>query len=99
MEQPGVCNSSARVLKMRTFRDVRTSIGQDRNDMQSRRACGRHLLKSWSTGQSAFALSCSEAELYALTKVAAQTLGIISMAADVGKAKSAMVHADPKAAC
>ena len=33
---------------------------------------GGHLLKSWSTGQLTIALSSGEAELYALTKVAAQ---------------------------
>ena len=41
---------------------------------------GGHLLNSWSTGQSTIALSSGEAEFHALTKVAAQMLGLISMA-------------------
>ena len=56
------------------------------------------MLKSWSSGQSTIALSSGEAELYALTKVAAQMLGLISMAADFGKATSAKVHTDSTAA-
>ena len=43
-------------------------------------------------------LSSGEAGLYALTKVAAQILGLISMAADFGKATSAKVHTDSTAA-
>ena len=46
---------------------------------------GRHLLKSWSSNQQIVALSSGEAELYALTKGAAQTLGIVSMAKDMGR--------------
>ena len=45
---------------------------------------GHHLIKSWSTNQQVIALSSGEAELHALTKGAAQTLGIVSMARDMG---------------
>ena len=38
--------------------------------------------KAWSTSQSALALSSGEAEVYALTKVAVQLSGVISMAKD-----------------
>ena len=41
-----------------------------------------HCIKAWSTSQSALALSSGEAELYAMTKVAVQLSGVISMATD-----------------
>ena len=56
------------------------------------------MLKSWPTGQSTIALSSSEAELFALTNVAAQMLGLISMAADFGMATRAKIHTDSTAA-
>ena len=59
---------------------------------------GHHLIKSWSTNQQVIALSSGEAELYALTKGAAQTLGIVSMARDMGEQLKAVVHSDSSAA-
>ena len=59
---------------------------------------GHHLIKAWSTNQQVIALSSGEAELYALTKGAAQTLGIVSMARDMGEELRAVVHSDSSAA-
>ena len=59
---------------------------------------GTHLLKSWSTNQQIVALSSGEAELYAQVKGAAQTLGMISMAADFGEQLSGTVYSDSSAA-
>ena len=59
---------------------------------------GSHLLKSWSTNQQIIALSSGEAELYAQVKGAAQTLGMISMAADFGECLSGTVYSDSSAA-
>ena len=59
---------------------------------------GQHLLKSWSSNQQIVALSCGEADLYALTKGAAQTLGIQSMARDMGEELKAVVRSDSSAA-
>ena len=59
---------------------------------------GVHLLKSWSTNQQIVALSSGEAELYAQTKGAAQTLGMISMAADFGEKLDGTVYSDSSAA-
>ncbi len=36
---------------------------------------GSHMLKSWATSQSVIAFSSGEAELYAMTKAASQTIG------------------------
>ena len=59
---------------------------------------GRHLLKSWSSTQQVIALSSGEAELYALTKGAAQALGAISMGQDLGETLNATVKTDSSAA-
>ena len=59
---------------------------------------GSHLLKSWSTNQQVIALSSGEAELYAQIKGAAQTLGMISMAADFGESLKGIVYSDSVAA-
>ena len=59
---------------------------------------GTHLLKSWSTNQQIVALSSGEAELYAQVKGAAQTLGMISMAADFGEHVTGTVYSDSSAA-
>ena len=59
---------------------------------------GAHLLKSWSTNQQIVALSSGEAELYAQTKGAAQTLGMISMGADLGEQLNGTVYSDSSAA-
>ena len=59
---------------------------------------GRHCLKTWSSTQATIALSSAEAELYALTKGAAQALGIIAMMDDFGVFASATIHTDASAA-
>ena len=45
---------------------------------------GQHLIKTWSTNQNVIALSSGEAELYAITKAACKTLGLMSLARDFG---------------
>ena len=59
---------------------------------------GTHAVKSWSTTQAVVALSSGEAELYSLTKGAAQALGMISLARDLGQHVGAEVHCDASAA-
>ena len=59
---------------------------------------GWHFIKSWSTTQAVVALSSAEAELYALVKGAAQTLGMISVAKDLGIDINAMIKSDASAA-
>ena len=59
---------------------------------------GQHMLKSWATSQTVVALSSGEAELYAMTKAASQTIGIMSMAADFGETMSGEVRSDASAA-
>ena len=45
---------------------------------------GDHMIKSWSTTQSVIALSAGEAELYALNKASATTMGLKSLPAVIG---------------
>ena len=59
---------------------------------------GEHCLKTWSSTQATVALSSAEAELYALTKGAAQALGMLSLLADFGVTLDATVHTDASAA-
>ena len=59
---------------------------------------GHHVLKSWSSNPQVIALSSGDAELYALTKGAAQTLGIVSMARDMGEGLIAVIRSDSSAA-
>ena len=59
---------------------------------------GAHTLKTWSSTQATVALSSAEAELYALTKGAAQALGFITLMADMGVKVKATVHTDASAA-
>ena len=59
---------------------------------------GSHIMKTWSTSQSTLALSSGEAELYALTKVAAQVSGMISLAADFEDKLNGTVRSDSNAA-
>eukprot|EP00973_Karenia_brevis_P089429 12397718-Karenia_brevis.AAC.1 len=58
---------------------------------------GKHLIKAWSSSQSVIALSSGEAELYALTKAASQTLGIMTMAKDFGDMLEAEIKCDANA--
>ena len=50
-----------------------------------------HCIKAWSTSHSALASSSGEAELYAVTKVAVQLSGVISMAKDFGVSLTGVV--------
>ena len=59
---------------------------------------GGHVLKTWSSTQATVALSSAEAELYALTKGAAQALGLMMLLADLGVEVQAAVHTDASAA-
>ena len=61
-------------------------------------AWGRHMLKSWATTQATVALSSAEAELYSLVKGAAQSLGLLAIARDLGIRLEAMIHTDASAA-
>ena len=59
---------------------------------------GSHTVSTWSTTQAVVALSSGEAELYALTKGAAHTLGMLSLAQDFGMTLDARIHSDASAA-
>ena len=59
---------------------------------------GKHCLKTWSSSQSTTALSSGEAELYAVTKAAVQTSGLISLASDFGIVLKGVVRTDSNAA-
>ena len=59
---------------------------------------GQHTLKTWATSQSVIALSSGEAELYALTKGASQTLGVMSLGLDFGLELEGTLHTDSTAA-
>ena len=59
---------------------------------------GMHTIKTWSTTQAVVAMSSGEAELYSLTKGAAQCLGAISLGRDLGVHFSGLVHTDANAA-
>ena len=55
---------------------------------------GDHVVKSWSSTQTVIALSTGEAELYALNKVAAQSLGLQSLLHDMGIDLTVRLHTD-----
>ena len=59
---------------------------------------GGHLLKSWPTTQASITLSSAEAELVAMIKATAETMGIISMIKDLGHDMKGVVYADSSAA-
>ncbi len=59
---------------------------------------GRHMLTGWSVTQGVVALSSGEAELYAMVKGAANTLGLMSLAADFGMQVDGKIHCDASAA-
>ena len=59
---------------------------------------GGHVLKTWSTTQNTIALSSGEAKLYAMTKAAAQVIGLMSLAMDFGRKIHAVVRTDSTAA-
>ena len=55
---------------------------------------GDHVVKSWSSTQTVVALSTGEAELYALNKTAAQSLGLQSLLRDLGVELDVRLHTD-----
>ena len=59
---------------------------------------GKHTIKPWSVTQAVVALSSGEAELYAMVKGAAATLGLISLCSDFGRSMDGTVHSDSSAA-
>ena len=59
---------------------------------------GAHTVMAWSASQAVVALSSGEAELYALTKGAANVLGMMSLAADFGMHLHGRIHSDASAA-
>ena len=59
---------------------------------------GNHLVKHWSTTQTTVALSSAEAELTGICKGAAQSLGLQSLAADLGIRLDVTVMTDATAA-
>ena len=59
---------------------------------------GEHLWKSWASTQQVIATSSGEAELYAVTKGAAQAMGMVSMSLDFGDVMTATVACDANAA-
>ena len=59
---------------------------------------GSHFIKGWSRTQNHVTLSSAEAELIALVKCTAETLGICAVMRDRGQEKSSMLYADSSAA-
>ena len=59
---------------------------------------GSSLLKSWSTTQTTIALSSAEAELYAMSKCAQQSMTITSIAEDFGVELRPVIYSDSTAA-
>ena len=59
---------------------------------------GWHSIKTWSSTQATVAMSSAEAELFSLTKGAAMSLGLLSVARDLGLQLDALVHSDASAA-
>ena len=59
---------------------------------------GDHWLKSWSKTQPSITLSSAEAELVAMSKAAAEILGIVNLASDLGKRLTGHLFADSSSA-
>ena len=59
---------------------------------------GEHFVKGWSKTQASVTLSSAEAELVAMCKLAAEIIGVGSMAADLGEDLKVVMHADSSAA-
>ena len=59
---------------------------------------GDHYIKGWASTQASVTLSSAEAELVAMTKAVAETIGIVSMAKDLGRNLRGVVYADSSAA-
>ena len=59
---------------------------------------GEHFIKGWSKTQASVTLSSAEAELVAMCKLAAEMIGLGSVAADLGKDMKIIMYADSSAA-
>ena len=59
---------------------------------------GNRCIKSWSTNQSAIAISSGEAEFYALVKGSSELLGMMSIAKDLHVPLKGHLHSDSSAA-
>ena len=59
---------------------------------------GEHLIKAWSKTQASITLSSAEAELVAMCKLAAEMIGLGSLAADLGHDLKVTMYADASAA-
>ena len=59
---------------------------------------GEHLIKAWSKTQASVTLSSAEAELVAMCKLAAEMIGMGSLAADLGQDMKITMYADSSAA-
>ena len=59
---------------------------------------GEHLIKAWSKTQASVTLSSAEAVLVAMCKLAAEMIGIGSLAADLGRDMKITMYADSSAA-
>ena len=59
---------------------------------------GEHFIKAWSKTQNSVTLSSANAELVAICKLAAEMLGVASMAADLGEDLKVVMYADSSAA-
>ena len=59
---------------------------------------GTHCLKTWSKTQALIAKSSGEAELYAVVKGAAEALGMVTLARDLGERVGIQLHIDALAA-
>ena len=59
---------------------------------------GQHFIKGWSKTQASITLSSAEAELVAMCKLAAEVIGLGSLAIDLGRDVQAVLHADSSAA-
>ena len=59
---------------------------------------GEHFIKGWATSQASVTLSSGEAELVAMTKATAETIGVLHMIQDLGRKMKGVVYADSSAA-
>jgi hypothetical protein len=59
---------------------------------------GKHCIKTWSKTQALIAKSSGEAELYAVVKGAAESLGMVTLARDLGCKVGVQLHIDALAA-
>ena len=59
---------------------------------------GKHFIKGWSKTQTSITLSSAEAELVAICKLAAEMIGLGSVAADFGREMKITMYADSSAA-